>query len=76
MSIMRGRKKRIVSLLSHDTREQENLNWNREFWAGISDTDKFEAAWEMVEVAWLQKGGKLSELRLERTIGLLKPPSR
>jgi hypothetical protein len=69
-------RKPIVAFLSKDTEPQINEAWNREFWAGVSDADKFKAAWEMVEIAWQQRGNKLNELRLERTVGLFKPAPR
>jgi hypothetical protein len=73
---MAQRRRDLVAFLSKDTNHLENERWNREFWAGVSDEVKFEAAWEMVETAWKQKGNKPNELRLERTIGLFKPAPR
>jgi len=67
------RKRKIVALLSDDTKITENEKWNRQFWAKVSDDDKFIAAWELVQLAWEVKGGKPSELRLKRNIGLFKP---
>jgi hypothetical protein len=70
------RKRTIKALLSHDSNVERNLQWNEDFWAGVSDELKFKAAWELVELAWVQKGGHLDELRLKRSIGLFKPASR
>jgi hypothetical protein len=68
--------RKIVAFLSNDRNSDANEEWNAHFWEGVSDRQRFQAAWELVELAWVAKGRKLDELRLKRTVGLFKPPPR
>jgi hypothetical protein len=43
------------------------------FWQSQSPSDIFRAAWELVELAAKMKGQEPSELRLQRTVGTVRP---
>lgn len=63
------RKKRMVASLSYgfDTSE-----FDRSFWASVSSEQRLEAGWELAVQAHLHRGGKESELRLQRSVAVLK----
>ena len=50
--------------------------FDREFWQSQSPSAIFHAAWEMVELANKVKGQPQDELRLQRSLGVVKPIRR
>jgi len=53
----------------------ENLDrdFDLKYWQSKTSEERFDASWELVRDYHLRKGGKEDELRLQRTIGNLKP---
>lgn len=43
-----------------------------EFWQRLSERERMDAMWELVEHAQMTKGRDLNELRLQRSVGKLK----
>jgi hypothetical protein len=68
-----NRKDKIKAFLSDDSQVEKNDSWNKDFWANVSEEQKFSAAWDLVKTAWEVKGRDAGELRLKRTVGLFKP---
>ena len=52
--------------------ETNDRSFDIEFWQSQTDKDRFDAAWELVELAHTVKGGDPNELRLQRSVAGLK----
>ena len=54
------------------TRGYDTSEFDAQFWAGVSSEERLAAGWELAVQAHLHKGAKKSELRLQRSVALLK----
>jgi hypothetical protein len=61
----------IMTRLSR-IKEQKDRSFDIEFWQSLSDKQRMDAMWELVEVAHRLKGGHPSELRLQRSVASFK----
>jgi hypothetical protein len=52
---------------------ESGQEFDTSFWQAQSPSAIFRAAWEMVELAAQVKGQDLNELRLQRSVGIVKP---
>ena len=50
----------------------DTSSFDREFWAKLSSDERLAAGWELAVQAHCHHGGKPSELRLQRSVALLK----
>lgn len=64
-----SRRKSMVTTL---TRGFDTSDFDRQFWAQASSEDRLEAGWQLAVQAHLHRGGKKSELRLQRSFAVLK----
>jgi hypothetical protein len=67
----KNRKKGAVAIITDDYAHSDR-SFDLAFWSRESDTKKFKAAWDLVVFAWQLKGRNLNELRLQRTVAVLK----
>ena len=52
----------------HGRLDEMNRSFDIEFWQRLGDAAIFDAAWELVEFHYQDKGRNLDELRLQRSI--------
>ncbi len=52
--------------------QTDGRSFDIEFWQSLTDTDRMNGMWELVEFTHKLKGGDPSELRLQRSIAKLK----
>lgn len=64
-----NRRKSMVTTL---TRGFDTSEFDRQFWAAMSSEDRLEAGWQLAVQAHLHRGGRKSELRLQRSVAVLK----
>lgn len=50
----------------------DTAEFDRDFWASVSSEERLAAGWQLAADAHLHRGGKKSELRLQRSVVLLK----
>lgn len=50
----------------------DDRSFDIEFWQSLTEDQRMDAAWELVEDAHIMKGGNRNELRLQRSITSLK----
>ena len=66
------RVRRQQSMVAELSTGYDTSEFDRKFWASVTSEERLEAGWELAVQAHLHKGGKKSELRLQRSIALLK----
>ena len=52
--------------------DRNDRSFDLEFWQRLSDQQRMDAMWELVEFAHKMKGGDPNELRLQRSVASLK----
>ena len=63
---------RLVMARLTTVKEQGDRSFDIEFWQRLSEKQRMDAMWELVETAHKMKGGDPNELRLQRTVECLK----
>ncbi len=53
--------------------EELDRSFDYRFWQSLSPQARFEAAWELVQHAWLVKGNDVRQLRLQRSVESFQP---
>ena len=66
------KQKRLVMSRLVKRDEQNDRSFDREFWQRLTDSQRLDAAWDMVVFAHTSKGKDPDELRLQRSVEKLK----
>lgn len=66
--IYRGKKGKRLVMIRVSRIEEADREFDIEFWQSLGTEAIFKAAWELVVDAHIHKGGKKSELRLQKTV--------
>ena len=48
--------------------EDMDRSFDLAFWQACTPTERFQAAWELIQHAWVAKGNDVGQLRLERSV--------
>lgn len=69
-------KGRLVMTRLGKMSDGDDRSFDIEFWQSLSNDQRMNAAWELVEDYHLMKGGNRDELRLQRSVTSLKRRGR
>lgn len=65
-------KDRLIMTRKGKLSDGDDRSFDIEFWQSLTEDQRMDAAWELVEDAHIMKGGDRNELRLQRSITSLK----
>lgn len=68
----RAKKSNWMVLKLEDFDEKKEAEFTKAFWAKCTNEQKMDAVTELVETAWLMKGGKLEDLKMRRDVMVVK----